>query len=60
MAKKISKNIKEIYQGKIYQTNWWYSGVTEKKNRGKKQCLKRIRGFDTGKEVGGSRHSLAR
>ena len=27
---------------------------------GKKSCLKRIRGYDTGKEGGGSSHSFAK
>ena len=57
--KNIKKYIKEIHQGKIYQTNKWYSGVTVK-NGGKKSCLKRIRGYYTGECVGGSRYSLAR
>ena len=55
----IKKYIEEIYQGKIYQINWWYSSVIERKE-GKRSYLKRIRGFDTGEGVGGSRHSLAR
>ena len=27
---------------------------------GKRSCLKRIRGYDTGKEAGGSRYSFAK
>ena len=31
-----------------------------KKNSGKGSCLKRIRGYNTGEEGGGSRHSFAK
>ena len=58
------ENIKK-YQGNISRQNisnklMILGSDRKKKNRGKKPCLKRIRGFDTGEEVGGSRHSLAR
>ena len=57
MAWKISKNISTKY---IKEKNIKQINDTRKKNGRKKSYLKRIRNFDTGVEVGGSRHSLAR
>ena len=54
-----------ISQGKIYQTDSLYSGVTEKKNwnsavRQKKVMSERNQGFNTWEEGGGSRCCFAR